>query len=631
MAVAAIGIAIAAPLLAPVALSALAITATATSIAIATAVIGLTLSIGASLAFRALGVGAPQAKQQVGPPMVFRQSISDSFIIYGKRRAGGLLVFYHARKDGDNHYRYFVIAVAGHEVEGVVSWMLGDEIVTMSGNTVTSGKYANNASLYFHRGLSSQSANGVLVSECGGKWTADHQGNGVAYIVARFKLTDAVVEAGMPNITAIIEGRNAVWDTRTAAYGYTRNGALIFYDWMKMARELGGFGAYADEIPDDVWISAQANVCDEIVNGEPRYAIDAVLTTGAAPASVRDALVVNMAGSYTFAEGLHLFRPGYWVAPSVTLSEDDLAGAIQVSPFTTADAAANQVQGTFISPESKYQGTPFPTQEVSPAPADIRQLDLDLAFTTNPDQAVRVANIMLGRAQHELSVVWPSNISGLKARALDMVQLSPPPGEAGMRYGLNNYAFVEANWSLSADFGIVHQLREESADIYTGPAPATPITPPDIDEPDPMLTLAELQEILRQTYPKGMAATAEDAGTSATVTIHGTGGTATQFTLDYPGEADVLVGPASVTGLAFSTTYYLFCDVDSPADTTPTFGATTNYGAALNSASNPHRIFLNRSITTPADGGTPTSGSGGGGGTGGGFDPGDGSGLLSYP
>lgn len=629
MIVAAIGIAIAAPILAPIALAALTITATATSIAIATAVIGLTLSIGASLAFRALGVGAPQAKQQVGPPMVFRQSISDSFIVYGKRRVGGLLVFYHARESGGAHYRYFVIAVAGHEVEGVVSFMLGDEIVTMSGNTVASGKYANSASLYFHRGLSSQSANGILVSETGGKWTADHQGNGIAYIVAKFQLTDKVVEAGMPNITAIIEGRNAIWDTRTSAYGYTRNGALIFYDWMKMAREAGGFGAYSDEIPDDVWISAQANVCDEVVNGAPRYAIDAVLTTGAAPASVRDAFVVNMGGSYTFAEGLHLFRPGYWVAPSVTLSEDDLAGAIQVSPFTTADATANQVQGTFISPDDNYQGKPFPTQEISPAPADIRQLDLDLAFITNPDQAVRVANIMLGRAQLELSVVWPSNISGLKARALDTVQLSPPPGEVGMRYGLNNYAFVEANWSLSPDFGIVHQLREESADIYTDPSPTVPTTPPEIDEPDPMLTLVELQEILRGTYPRGMNATAEDAGATATITIHGTAGMTEQFTLDYPGEAAVLVGPGSISGLAFSTTYYLYCDVDSPADTTPTFGATTSYNQALNSTSNPRRIFLNRSIVTPVDGGAPTSGGGTGGGYGGGTE--DAGGLVSYP
>src|SRR5712691_8399055 len=96
--VAAVAIAIAAPYLAPIALGALGITATATAIAIATAVISIGLSLAVSFAFKALGVGAPKAKDSVGPPSVFRQSISNSFILYGLFRAGGLLAFYHAKQ-----------------------------------------------------------------------------------------------------------------------------------------------------------------------------------------------------------------------------------------------------------------------------------------------------------------------------------------------------------------------------------------------------------------------------------------------------------------------------------------------------------------------------------------------------
>jgi hypothetical protein len=205
----------------------------------------------------------------------------------------------------------------------------------------------------------------------------------------------------MPNITAIITGRDEILDTRTATTGYSRNAALVFYDWMKIAREEGGFGAYSDEIPDDTWVSAQANVCDETVNSAPRYAIDAVLTTGAAPSEIRDVMVVNQAGTYTYSGGKHLMRPGYWVPASETLSEDDLAGPIQISPFMTADVVANEIQGTYIDPNGGYQGAPFTTQTLSPAPADVRQLDADFAFITNKDQADRVARIMLNRAQAE--------------------------------------------------------------------------------------------------------------------------------------------------------------------------------------------------------------------------------------
>jgi hypothetical protein len=368
-------------------------------------------------------VGAPKAGNQVGPPQVFRQAITDAFIVYGKRRVGGLMVFFHSIQGGTGaHFRYFVVAVAGHRVQGVVQWMLNDENVSVDGaGKVTSGKYANNAWLWFQRGQASETANSTFVAECGGKWTANHKGNGVAAIYAKFKLTDDVVQAGMPNITAVITGKDDIHDPRTGTDGYTNNGPLVFYDWMQIPREEGGFGAYDDEIPADAWISAQANVADESVGGEARYALDAYLTTGSSPAEVRDSMVVNMAGTYTFTGGKHLVRPGYWVPVSATLSEDDVAAAIQVSPFMPADAAANEVQGTFIDPAANYQGQPFTTQSI--ASADLKQLNVDLAFITSLNRANRIAAIMLKRANCEKTVVWPMNINGLGLRAMDTVQL----------------------------------------------------------------------------------------------------------------------------------------------------------------------------------------------------------------
>lgn len=611
----AVAIAVVAPYLAPLALGALGITATATAVAIATAVIGVTLSVGALLAFKALGIGAvPSAKNQVGPPQVFRQAIANSFIVYGKRRVGGLMVFFHARQSGDDHYRYFVIACAGHRCKGVVSWQLGDETVTVNGsNMVTTGKYRNAAWLWFQRGLASETANATFVSECGSKWDSSHKGNDVAAIYAKFKLTDDVVEAGMPNITAVIEGRDEILDTRDATLKYTRNGPLIFYDWMKIPREEGGFGAYDDEIPDDSWINAQANVADETVSGEARYSIDAVITTGAAPSDVRDALIVNMAGTYTFSGGKYLMRPGYWVPVSATLDEGDLAGPIQVSPFMTSDGAANQVQGTYIDPAAGYQGAPFTTQTSSDP--DIRQVDLDLAFTTSLKQADRVATIMLRRAQCEKTVVWPMNIAGLKIRALDTVQLGTT------RYGLNNYAWVVSNWSLSSDYGAVQTLREENADIYEDVAPASPPTPGTITQPDgPFRLRRELRLALQNTIARGLTVDAIDDGAGhATIRLHGAT-TADPFTLDYPGDGtDPQIGPVSLTGLTLATGYYLYADATVVGDDNPTFGATTVYADAVNSVAHPFRIDLVRFVTTPASGGGTSTGAGTGGGGGGGF------------
>lgn len=110
--------------------------------------------------------------------------------------------------------------------------------------------------------------------------------------------------------------------------------------------------------------------------------------------------------------------------------------------------------------------------------------------------------------------------------------------------------------------------------------------------------------------------TATDAGTTATITIaNHTRYYPVQGTYDVP---DVSITGASITGLAFSTTYYVYYDDTTLADTTPSFVATTSANTAqVGFAAGRHLVGK---ITTPADGGGGTSGGGmlppgGGGGT----------------
>jgi hypothetical protein len=619
--VAAVAIAVAAPYLAPGLLSLVGITGaavTATALAIATAVISIGLSVAVMFAFKALGVGAPKAKDTVGPPQVFRQSISNSFIVYGKFRVGGLLVFYHAKQSGSDHYRYFVVAVAGHRCKQVVQWRLGDEIVSVDGSgAVTSGKYAGAAWLWFVRGTSTDAAHATFVAECDGKWTTAHQGKDVAKIYAKFKMTDAAVQAGMPNMTADIEGRDEILDPRDATEKYTNNGALIFYDFNQIPREEGGFGAFSDEIPDDAWISAQANVCDETVNSAPRYTINGVIQTGAPPADVRDALVVNLAGSYGYTGGKHLMRVGYWPGSSGTLSEDDLAGPIQVSPFMTSDAAATEVQGSFMDPSTGYQGAPFTTWD-RPGATDVLQMDLDLAFTTNLDQANRIAAIMGKRAACEKTVVWPMNIVGLKARTMDIWQLG------STRYGLDNYAWLTTNWSFSFDPqagpGVVFSLKEENAEIYDDGSPVTPSTPPTITQPSaPLTPTTDVQNLIVSSAMTGMTfSVGIPSGGNSAVTIS----SHTRVYSDKSVSVNSNGGPVSVAAASGDVILAYYDDPDRAG------GAVTyqylvlpagvgDASSAFASPANPyrHNVFVKM---VPASGGSTSGGSDAGSGGGGG-------------
>ena len=443
-------------------------------------------SMVASAVMSALA-GKPQAQFT---PLNFRQAITNSFILIGKRRQGGLMVFFHPRKSGGSHYRYFIFAAAGHRCKGAVRWYLNDEVVTVDASgMVLTGDYAFNAWLWFGRGTyDTDETPAGWRAETDGKWDTDHVGYGVAKIYAKFKMTNDVVEAGMPTISAEIEGSDEIRDPRTGTTGYTDLAIPAFYWWLQLPREEGGFGAAADEIPDDDLLSAWTNICDEDVplaggGTEKRYTFDSRIETGATPSQIRQTFVDCIAGSFTYSEGVFLLRPGYWTPPSLTLEEADLAAEITVDALLEGDTVATEVNGTFIDPETLYQPQPIPTRSV-PA-ADVRQVNYDLAHISSHARGQRILEIMLRRAQCEKRVNWPMNIAGLETRAMQAVQL----GTA--RYGLSNYAWVIDDWGLSSSFGVTLGLREENAEIYewstTDELPKSGVATPDVPEPIPVI------------------------------------------------------------------------------------------------------------------------------------------------
>lgn len=472
---------------------------TGISAAVGTAIATAAIAFAANFAMTALA-GTPKTKIDA---INFRNAVSNSFIIIGKRRQGGKLTFYHPRKTGSTHWRYFIFSAAGHRCKGVTRWYLNDEVVTVDGaGMVTSGKYANNAWLWFGRGsYTTDETPAVWRSETGGKWSTDHVGYGVAKIYFKARMTKDIVAAGMPTVSAEIEGSDEIYDPRDGTTGYSRNATLATYWWMQLPREEGGFGAATDEMPDGDLIAAWANVCDEECDDgyggvEARYAFDSVIEAGAPPSQIRETFVICCAGSHTYSEGAFLIRPGYWEPPSYTLEERDLAAGIRVSALLEGDEVLTEASGSFVNPADNYQPAPIPTRSV--ASADIRQGDFDLAHITSHARGQRILEIMLRRARCEKRLTWPGNIALLETRAMQCVLADKP------EYGISNYAWLIDDWSLASDFGITLQLREENAEIYEDPellpmsASAAPDMPEDI--PSEADSAASAGEVADGTY-----------------------------------------------------------------------------------------------------------------------------------
>lgn len=455
----AVGAAFAAPYLGPIIGKLLG--GGALAMKVGTAIASVAVALVAGMAMKMLA-GMPSSRAQ---PINFRQAIGNSWIIIGKRRAGGQMVFVHGRKDGKKHYRYFIFASAGHRCSGVTRWWLNDEVVTVDGaGKVTSGAYANAAWLWFGRGQYDvdETPSGWR-AETGGKWTDNHVGYGVGKIYAKFELTDKVIETGMPTVSAEIEGSDEIVDPRTGVAGHTDLAIPAFYWWMRLPREEGGFGADADEIPDDTLLSAWTNICDEDVplaggGTEKRYTFDSLIETGSEPSKVRQTFEICCAGTFCQSEGQFMLRPGYWVPATTQLLERDLAAPFSVPLLTPSEEYATEVNGTFVDPGMNYQPQPIPTRRVT---ADnVRQLDFDLAHVTSHTRGQRILEIMLRRAQCEKRVNWTMNIAGLAIVPMQTVTLSTT------RYGLSNYAWVVDSWGLQQDFSVPLQLREENSDIY---------------------------------------------------------------------------------------------------------------------------------------------------------------------
>lgn len=575
------------------------------SATVASAIIATGLSLIAGLALQAIA-GKPSTSGSGGALQTFRQSITNARILYGRRRAGGVIVFFHPRTAGKTFYRYFVIAITGHRCRGAVQFLLNDEVVTLDAtNRVTSGPYANAAYLWFERGEEDAEAHGVFVAECGGKWTEAHRGRGVAKLYARFEMTDQVVAAGMPNMTVVIDGKDDVRDPRSGARGFTRNAAAVFYDWLAMPREEGGFGAYPDELPDDVWLSAQANVCDEQVplragGSEERYAFDSLIEVGSAPADIRQTFVTCCAGTYTYSGGKHLMRPGYWVPVSATLSEDDLAGPISVPLLADDGEVATEVSGTFIDPAALYQPQPVPTRSIPSD--DMRQADFDLPHVTSHPRGQRILEIMLRRANAELRVNWPANVVGIGVGAMDTVQL------ATARYGLSNYAFSIDSWGLTQDFGVGLSMKEERPDFYDWSA-AMELLPGEIPQIARASVIVEgaegalLQAVGASfTDPASILSAPSDVA-SIVVAAH------VRRYLD--GTPDRPVSGATIAGLEFGATYYVGYDDEARAGGAVAYLTFADAISAGPSPDHPGRHFVGQ-ITTPAEGGEPSSGGNGG-------------------
>jgi hypothetical protein len=500
------------PFLIPVAVAA----AVGAAGAVATGLIaGTAITLGAVLASAAVSGGLalvstltaprPKAPELRERTLTVRNAIAPRRLIYGRARVGGVVVFLDSTPSTNavlgvprNTFLTVVVALAGHKISQVEQVWLDDEPLTLDGNgeATAPARYVRSGTRLVRveelLGADDQVASQMLIDGSEGKWTANHRLRGIAALNVRLRWNADAFTNGVPNITAIVRGRE-VFDPRTSATAYSANPALCIRDYLLLPRERGGAGFAAADLDDASFIAA-ANICDEPVTlreggTEPRYEMHGTveLSDSNTPANTLPQMLSSCAGKLVWQGGKFRLIVGAWRAPVVEFGADDLAGPVQVATEVSRRDRFNAIRGTFINPADKWQPGEFPAVE-APTDRDGGERiarSVDLGFTISPAMAQRLAKIELLRVRQPITVSATWKLTAIRAQVGDVVTLSLE------RFGWSAKAFEVMEWrfAVGLDGGIVIDmtLRETDASIYDwttdeqsliDPAPGTSLPSP---------------------------------------------------------------------------------------------------------------------------------------------------------
>lgn len=435
---------------------------------IAGAVVGAVIAAGLGMALQGSAPkSAPLAAQASDQKIMVRGSVAPRRVIYGEAKVSGPIL-YATSTGPDLEVLHLVIALAGHSVDSIQTvWINDDPILPgeIVDGSVVAGKYAGKVMIGKYLG-SHTTADLTLIAETTDGWDADHKLLGIAYLYVRLTY-NADLFQGLPNISALVRGKNDILDPRSNTTGYSTNWSLCVLDYL---RSEFGLACAADELDVDSFI-ASANLSDELVPlntggtvTQPRYTTNGTFTLDAAPIDIMEDLLGAGAGALVYVAGQYRLHGGAYVAPSDTLSERDFAGPVELQTMPPRDSLFNSVRGTFVDPERFYQPSEFPPmQDPAALAADGEEIwrDIELPFVTDSTRAQRLARQTLYRTRNPLTLRAPLRYAAIRFSVWQTVAVTLAD------FGWTAKPFRISGFNFSAaDGGCTVTLTEEQVASY---------------------------------------------------------------------------------------------------------------------------------------------------------------------
>lgn len=406
------------------------------------------------------------------------------------------------------------VALADHLIDGIVGFYIDDKYYPWVGDGLQAA-FGNKLSFHFRNASAVGHEPPQHVRENGG-WAASDRMVGIAHIWIDWFVDEKVWPQGHPAIRFVLRGLRAydprfdpqfgysgpnpqTWDN-PASHKFTRNAKVLRYAYTRGIYAEGhhsdpnylliGRGLSADEAPPEAVI-ADANLCDEIVDGVARYTVGGVISAAQPFIDVDGMFAAAMAGVIVQREGTVDVEAGQAKAVVVTITDADLVGGepVSFSRFLPDNDGGriNTVMGRYIEPSLGYKDHSAPVRRsLTDIQADggPREQTISLPLVDQVKQVDRIIEIhrLLGRLERRASIVLPPKFAGLEEGDWIAWQSDRRHGGATVRYRIETYRQPET-WRMYLT------LREIASSAFGVPDPiADPVRPP--SPPTPLDALA---------------------------------------------------------------------------------------------------------------------------------------------
>lgn len=427
-------------------------------------------------------------------------------IIYGETEVGGHLILI-GTSGAERRFLHYAITYAGHEIEDILQWYIDDPknfilASNLDGSGFPTTGYGSQVGesgdavirIRFYTGTETQTVDTVLDSAFVSGWTVNHTGRGNAYTAIRFEVDDLF--KGFPrDVVARVQG-SLLYDPRldstkpggsgthreadSTTWAYATNPALALRDYL--TDDVNGVGEAHSRI-DDALVQAAADICDETVAiptaaTQTRYTCNGIISTGNPLTQNLEALLTSMMGVLAYSGGEWKMYAGAFDPATVTLTEDDLRGEMEILTQTgRRQGRYNAVRGNFPDPTRDYEIFQFKpiinsTYETEDGSERIWR-DVEFPFTQDRFEAQRNAIILSKASREMITVKFPAKMTAYRLDIWETVQLTIA------ELSWTDKIFRVIGWEYDPkDGGPNLILKEEASTVYNDPAEG------DYDDPD---------------------------------------------------------------------------------------------------------------------------------------------------